>query len=256
MAFYKLIKRLFDSFVNLYGLKKGILAIGNMPNTHILDNVAWNSLTTAHRHLGKIGEKGAVYNPQISVIGAIKENTLEAYAELETLVTPGLPVAIIGFKIPSELTGWMTLQAAETYQMVSTEPIKYEAVEYEVLSKKDVPEMMKLAEITKPGPFSPGTIEMGRYIGIRKEGVLIAMGGERMKPEGYIEISGICTHPEHTGKGYGTAITGILTNAILEQEETSFLHVFTQNTRAIKLYEKLGYITRKMIPVSAIMKQP
>jgi ribosomal protein S18 acetylase RimI-like enzyme len=239
-----------------YMVKKRGDALSIMTDSHILDNVAWNSLTTTHRHLGKIGKIAAVYNPQISVIGGLKKNTLEAYAELGTLSTPGVPVAVIGFKIPEELTGWRTLQVAETYQMVYNEPIDYDEVEYVELTKKDVPEMMKLVEITKPGPFSPGTIKMGRYIGIRKNSELVAMGGERMKPEGYVEISGICTHPEYHGKGYGTAISGILTNAILEEGNTPFLHVFIQNQPAIKLYEKLGYATRKVIPVSAIMKQP
>ena len=226
-----------------------------MTNTHILDNPAWNSLTTTHKQLGITGEKAAKYNPKISVIGAVKENTLDAYAELEALTTPGVPIAIIGFSVPSELKGWMTLQSAETYQMIYSEPIDYPDTDYVELSKKDVPEMIKLVELTKPGPFSPGTIEMGRYIGIRIYGELVAMGGERMKPEGYVEISGICTHPAHRGKGYGTAITGILSNSILEQGETPFLHVFTQNTPAIRLYKELGYSTRKTIPVSAIMKQ-
>jgi len=140
--------------------------------------------------------------------------------------------------------------------MVCNEPIEYTKIDYVELSKKDVPEMMKLVEITKPGPFSPGTIEMGHYIGIRKDGELVAMGGERMKPKGYVEISGICTHPEHRGKGYGTAITANLTNHILEQGDTPFLHVFKQNEPAIRLYEKLGYATRKIIPVNALMKQP
>jgi len=223
---------------------------------HILDNPAWNSLNTNHKQLGKIGEKAALYNPQISVIGAVKENSLDAYAELGALTTPGVPVAVIGFQIPSDLNGWKTLQAAETYQMVCNEPIEYTTVDYVELTKKDVPEMMKLVEITKPGPFSPGTIEMGHYLGIRNDGELIAMGGERMKPKDYVEISGICTHPEHRGKGYGTAISGILTNRILEQGDTPFLHVFKQNAPAVRLYEKIGYVTRKVVQVSALMKQP
>ena len=223
---------------------------------HILDNPAWNSLNTTHKQLGKIGEKAAVYNPQISVIGAVKESTLDSYTELGTLTTPGIPVAIIGSPIPSDLKGWMTLQSAETYQMVCNEPTDYTEIDYVELFKKDLPEMMKLVELAKPGPFSPGTIEMGRYIGIRKDGELVSMGGERMKPKGYVEISGICSHPEHREKGYGAAISGILTNAILEHGDKPFLHVFKQNEPAIRLYKKLGYATRKVIPVTAIMKQP
>jgi predicted GNAT family acetyltransferase len=86
------------------------------------------------------------------------------------------------------------------------------------------------------------------------DGKLIAMGGERMKPEGYTEVSGICTHPDHRGKGYAKAITGYLTNAILDRGEVPFLHVFVLNTPAIKLYEKLGYKIRRTVPGAAMVK--
>jgi predicted GNAT family acetyltransferase len=97
---------------------------------------------------------------------------------------------------------------------------------------------------------------MGDYIGIKVDGRLVAMGGERMKPEGFTEVSGVCTHPGHRGKGYAKAITGYLTNAILERGETPFLHVFVQNAPAINLYEKLGYRARKTIPVCGMAKKP
>jgi predicted GNAT family acetyltransferase len=97
---------------------------------------------------------------------------------------------------------------------------------------------------------------MGTYIGVKVDGRLVAMGGERMKPEGYTEVSGICTHPEHRGKGYAKAITGALTNMVLEQGETPFLNVFANNTPAIKLYEKLGYKTRRTIKAAGIMRKP
>lgn len=227
-----------------------------MKELHPLDNVSWNSLTTRHRSLGAVGEKAAAYHPQISMIAAVAEVTAEAYMELSTLVQPGAPVAVIGNKVPDNLPQWTIMRRAEAYQMTTDKPIDYRQVEVEPLTPVDVPAMMELAKLTNPGPFSPRTIEMGTYIGIKKHGQLIAMGGERMKPEGYTEISAICTHPEHRGKGYATTITGILTNHVLEQGEPPFLHLFTENTPAQKLYQKHGYKTRTKIPATAITKKP
>jgi predicted GNAT family acetyltransferase len=227
-----------------------------MSKEHPLDNVAWNSLTSTHRHLGIIGKKAAKYHPNVSMIAGIVENTEEAYSELAEIVEPGVPVAFVGNDPPDDHPAWMVMRRAEVYQMVIEAPIEYEEMKFVSLTPEDVPEMMKLVELTQPGPFSPGTIEMGDYIGIKEDGKLIAMGGERMKPEGYTEVSGVCTHPDHRGRGYAKAITGALTNAIFERGETPFLHVFNQNTPAIKIYEKLGYKIRRTVKGAAMVKKP
>jgi predicted GNAT family acetyltransferase len=226
-----------------------------MSKEHPLDNVAWNSLISRHRHLGVIGKNAAKYHAQVSMVAGIGENTEEAYSELAEIVEPGVPVAFVGNDPPDDHPVWMVMRRAEVYQMVIEAPIEYEEMEFVSLTPEDVPEMMKLVEMTNPGPFSPGTIEMGDYIGIRVDGKLVAMGGERMKPEGYTEVSGVCTHPDHRGRGYAKAITGALTNAIFERGEKPFLHVFVLNTPAIKLYEKLGYKTRRTVPGAAMMKK-
>lgn len=224
---------------------------------HPLDNVAWNSLTTTHRHLGVIGKKAAKYRTQVSMIAGIAEHTDEAFAELAELSDPGVPVALIGNDPPEDHPDWMIgRRVGEAYQMVIETPIMFEEKEFVALTLEDVPEMMALVELTQPGPFSPGTIEMGDYIGIKVDGKLVAMGGERMKPEGYTEVSGICTHPDHRGRGYAKAITGYVTNAILERGETPFLHVFNTNTPAIRLYEKLGYKKRRRIKATGIFRKP
>lgn len=227
-----------------------------MAKGHPLDNVAWNSLVSRHRHLGVIGEKAALYDPRISMIAGISENTEEAYTELAGIAELGKPVAIIGNDPPDDHPDWRIMMKAEGFQMTCDAPIKYEEREFESLTSDDVPQMLKLVEMTKPGPFSPGTIEMGEYIGVKVDGRLVAMGGERMKPEGYSEVSGVCTHTEHRGKGYAKAITGALTNMILERGETPFLHVFAGNTPAIKLYERHGFKTRKKVRVAGIMRKP
>jgi predicted GNAT family acetyltransferase len=129
------------------------------------------------------------------------------------------------------------------------------AGEHETLTPADVPEMMQLVELTKPGPFLPRTIELGSYIGIRSDGRLIAMAGERMRFPGFTEISAVCTHPDRRGRGHSTSLVHIMMRAILDRGETPFLHVFKENTRAAALYDKLGFVRRRSLAVT-VLKRP
>jgi predicted GNAT family acetyltransferase len=220
-----------------------------------LDNMAWSSLTNNHQHLGTIGKKAALYNPQVSMIATVKEETHEAFAELAELATPGVPVALVGNNSPDNHPDWMVIRNAEVHQMTRDTPLESTEMDFVTLTATDVPQMLELVELTKPGPFSPRTIEMGRYIGLKADGQLVAMGGERMKPVGYVELSAICTHPDFRGKGIAKAITGELTNSILERGLLPFLHVWVENKPAMKLYEKLGYEHRRNVPGAAMIKK-
>ena len=104
--------------------------------------------------------------------------------------------------------------------------------------------MMELTELTKPGPFAKRTRELGTYLGIRIDGKLIAMAGERLKVPGYTEVSAICTHPDHTGRGHARVLTTEIMRRILDRGEAPFLHVRQDNFRAIELYERLGFRCR------------
>jgi predicted GNAT family acetyltransferase len=112
------------------------------------------------------------------------------------------------------------------------------------LGEADAAEMLALARLTEPGPFEAETWRMGRYFGLRREGRLVAMAGQRMHPPGYVELSGVCTHPDFRGEGLATRLTNHVTRAILETGETPFLHAWADNTGAIALYERLGYRLR------------
>jgi predicted GNAT family acetyltransferase len=104
--------------------------------------------------------------------------------------------------------------------------------------------MVELTALTKPGPFGKRTHELGYYVGIRDNGKLVAMAGERLKVPGYTEVSAVCTHPDHLGKGYAGALMLEVMRAIRERGETPFLHVRSNNARAIGIYERLGFRKR------------
>ena len=105
----------------------------------------------------------------------------------------------------------------------------------------DAAEMLALATLTKPGPFFSRTHQLGAFIGVRREGELIAMAGQRMRPDGYTEASGVCVHPDHRGHGYAARLLREVTARILARGEKAFLHSYADNATAIGLYESLGY---------------
>jgi predicted GNAT family acetyltransferase len=122
------------------------------------------------------------------------------------------------------------------------------------LGHQDSAEMLALATLTKPGPFGTRTHELGSYVGIRHEGQLVAMAGERLKVPGYTEVSAVCTHPDHAGKGYARVLMTEIMQRIREHGETPMLHVRADNTRAIELYERLGFQIRKRMHFAVLRR--
>jgi predicted GNAT family acetyltransferase len=116
-----------------------------------------------------------------------------------------------------------------------------------------VADMLALVEITKPGPFRGRTHEMGRYLGIRVDGRLVAMAGERLRPVGYTEVSAVCTHPDYRGRGYGRDLVETLVRNIIDRGEVPILHVEKDN-RAAFLYEQVGFSRRQTIHLVALRK--
>jgi len=123
------------------------------------------------------------------------------------------------------------------------------------LGVADVPDMMALTVLTKPGPFSARTHELGTFLGIRVDGQLVAMAGERMKPASYTEITAVCVHPSHRGHGYGQILLSAISRQIVARGEMPFLHVFTSNASAIALYRRQGMEIRRRLHVTVLQKQ-
>ncbi len=93
---------------------------------------------------------------------------------------------------------------------------------------------------------------LGSFWGVKEDGKLIAMAGERFKHPGYTEISGVCTHPDHLGRGLAHELCVMVAEQILARGETPYLHVFSTNVRAIKVYENLGFKTRRKVNASVL----
>lgn len=121
-----------------------------------------------------------------------------------------------------------------------------------VLGEADAAEMLALATLTRPGPFFVRTHRLGRFLGIRRGGRLVAMAGERLRPPGFTEVSGVCTHPDHRGHGHAARLMRAVADAILARGETPFLTCYADRPATIALYERLGFRTRATIQATIL----
>lgn len=223
---------------------------------HPLDNVIWNSLGTRHARFAESNERARRFHPQVSVLGTLSEFTQAGYDDLAKLQQHGQVTAMTLTSRQPPPIGWSVVREAPLWQMVlGDEAVPYRGRDDVLrLGAPDAAEMVALAELTKPGPFSLRTHELGTYLGIRENGKLVAMAGERLKVRGFTEVSGVCTHPEHTGKGYARTLMGILIQRIRQRSERPFLHVRENNTHAIELYQRMGFDKRVLLHLLVVKK--
>jgi ribosomal protein S18 acetylase RimI-like enzyme len=219
-------------------------------SSHPLDNPIWQSLTTFHSRFAVGDEYAKRFPKEIGPFVAVPEKDISADSQLEQLVAVNESVYFIGIA-PFFNSHWRVEGQASLLQMVCQSRIKNleTGVEVSILSDPDNPAMLELMSQVYPGFFRPRTYELGNYLGIFQNGRLAAMSGERMHLTGYREISAVCTHPDFSGRGYARVLVSLLINAILDRYEIPFLHVASENERAVSLYKRIGFTTRCHIPL-------
>jgi predicted GNAT family acetyltransferase len=218
---------------------------------HILDNPIWNALVTGNKKFSNGNEQAKYINRDVGIFAGLKTNNESDLNELHALVPEkSLVVLFTPGEIPIP-TGWTIQLKKEILQMVyqqQDQPVA-EANELTPLQEKDIPAMLDLTTLTNPGPFLPRTIDLGNYEGIFIGNDLVAMAGQRLQPDPYTEVSAVCTHPDHTGKGYAAKLVRSQVSKITAASRIPFLHVYSDNTTAWKLYEKMGFQIRRQMLV-------
>jgi len=216
---------------------------------HVLDNPAWNAMISGNKHLSDGNDEVRYFDKAVSPFAAFKENTQDNFLALYDMLPhtgPVLFVTPVEVDIPAP---WKVLQGIKALQMVFNSEAELKEIQTNLtpLKDKDASEMVALAKLTNPGPFELRTIEFGHYRGIFDENKLVAMAGQRLHPFNYAEISAVCTHPDHIGKGYARQLLVHQVNRIRAVENIPFLHVRENNERAIKVYESLDFTTRRTV---------
>lgn len=225
---------------------------------HVLDRPVWDTLSGRHSRLAVGGELARRFAPDVGPLACARDDSprsLEALAELvppegSLILLQADPVAL-----PPSLAARSTASGVQmVLERLAPMPAGFDS-RIERLGDADVPAMVALATLTKPGPFETGTPKLGDFWGIKEDGVLLAMAGERMKHPGYCEVSGVCTHPSARGRGFARALTAAVTQRILARGDVPYLHTYADNPAAIGLYESLGFRSRRTMHVAVIARK-
>jgi ribosomal protein S18 acetylase RimI-like enzyme len=222
----------------------------------LFDNPAYASLCGAHAQLAQVRGRARRYPDDVAPFLALPSPpSARDWQDAAGLVAPGTFVAVRhgDAELPD---GWRAVQAFDLVQMIEEGVTGADCPEAIPLGAADVPEMLELVAQTEPGPFLRRTIELGDYLGIRRNGALVAMAGERFHLDGWTEISAVCTAPDHRGQGLASRLMGALIASIQRRPERAFLHTLSTNTGAIRLYEQLGFRVRQTATLTVVTREP
>lgn len=223
---------------------------------HPLDRPAWSSLASTHQHLSLGGALARRYARDVNLFASACDDSDDALAALARLVAPGEQVYQLQVPTIVVPTGLIALKQARGVQMVAGEPVAPapDSSDMLALGDADADEMLALAQLTRPGPFLARTHRMGQFTGLRIDGRLAAMAGERFRFPGWTEVSGVCTHPDFRGRGLARRLSRHVAARIAERGDTAFLHAWHDNTVAIRLYESLGFTWRTDVQVAVLAR--
>lgn len=208
----------------------------------LLRNPVYHSLLYNDSHLGTASGKVAYFDEAVSPFVGFAAGYEQGFEDLHEVLPTGRSILYAttqalmppgGWQLKAAITGLQFLFEGAVPASTTLHPTKLEA--------EHVPQMMALAALTRPGPFGPRTIEFGHYYGVFVDDQLVAMTGQRLHVQDYTEISAVCTHPDHLGKGYASALVQHQVGLIVAQGQIPFLHVRADNQRAIEVYERLQF---------------
>ena len=210
--------------------------------SQLLDNPVFNALNTYDSHLGSGTDHVKFFDEEVSPFAGFQDGYIKGFDDLHQLLPPDRKILYATRKKLTDIPGWKLISTIEglQFKLENRKPSGKIFSQPVPLDARHADEMVKLAALTKPGPFNKRTIEFGSYFGIFENDRLAAMTGQRLHVPGFSEVSAVCTHPDFLGKGYATILLEQQLDIIFSSGRKSFLHVRSDNERAISIYERLG----------------
>ncbi|MDO5968838.1 GNAT family N-acetyltransferase [Flavivirga aquimarina] len=211
-----------------------------------LDNPVWFSLTDTHFNACIDYGNVKFFHTDYGPFGAFINNedtsiAIEKHGKLITdfFIVGEKPKMPLHYDEPIEYTG---------LQMIIYNKIDYPITETIIeLTETHYDDLIDLVKLVYPEYFKPKTNQLGPYYGIYKDQKLVAVTGERMQTNNFIEISAVITHPDYTGKGYAKQLITHTVERIFKKDKIPFLHVDQTNLGPIQLYKKLGFTVRRKL---------
>ncbi len=215
---------------------------------HLLNNPVYHALLSGDKDFSRGTDHVKFFDEEVSPFVGFDYSYEKGFSDLYELLPPGRNILYANPSPISHPAGWETVHEIKGLQFIyEGTATMNEFSNVLPLTTRHVEEMVQLAKLTKPGPFASRTIEFGSYFGVFNKEKLVAMTGQRLHVGNCTEISAVCTHPDHLGKGYAYTLLQHQLQIILQHRQQPFLHVRADNDRAIALYNRLGFtISRNM----------
>lgn len=220
-----------------------------------LDRPVWHALTGRQQGFALGDARAWRYQPDVNVFAAAAVDGPDSQAALAALIPPGGEVYLVETAPAAAPPGARVVRSAACLQMIAPSLTPGGAAPaFEPLGDADAAEMLALATLCRPGPFLTATHRLGDFVGVRYQGRLVAMAGERMRLPGLTEVSAVCTHPDHRGHGYAGALMRIVAERILARGERPMLHSYADNAGAIALYRSLGFVEHQTVWLTTLTR--
>jgi len=235
-----------------------------------LENPFWHALTGPQarfaREAGPGGSFGAArYQSGVAPMAALERNTPAAWADLTELTEHGEVAAVFMPDLLKAPAGWTRVNQGHPIQMVQEQARPAlsapDGFTLRPLGVADVPQMLDLVRLTRPGPFQPRTVELGLYLGLWDEAAaggprLAAMTGQRARTAQACEVSAVCTHPDYRRRGLAKTLVSQVAEHTAASGLTPFLHVDPDNVSALETYRGLGFVPTRELWVSVLRRDP
>ncbi|RUW27869.1 GNAT family N-acetyltransferase [Mesorhizobium sp. M4B.F.Ca.ET.215.01.1.1] len=222
---------------------------------HVLDRPIWSALSSRHQAFAQGDSLAKRYRPSIVPFAATAADDTASLDALGRLIPPlesSIVVQADAIVLPAALSA---ISTASLVQMIAEQPVQAVSDErIQRLTQHDAAEMLALAVLTRPGPFTLEALSLGDFWGVKIDGRLAAMAGERMKQPGYTELSGVCSHPDFRGGGLARRLSLFVANQIMTRGEIPYLHAYASNVAAIGLYESIGFRLRSMMNMAVVQR--
>lgn len=230
---------------------------GDGQSGHPLESPLWYALGgSLAPHCRPVGDVRFL-DPEFGLVAAMDHVTPTNLAVVASGTAPGSEMVIIAPEPAEDTEGLELIKVVPLQQMVAEHPVMVEpAVRVVELSVADLPQMLALVDITRPGPLGPRSFELGGFRGIFDGERLVALAGTRLQFDGHTEVSTVCTHPDYRGRDYAKSVVSSVMQGIIDGGRTPFLGVNADNLPAIRLYERLGFAPMRMLHVSTVRRRP
>lgn len=207
----------------------------------LLDNITWHTLTGPHAAFSAGTDSVRRYAAGFSPIVGFADPARADIEALEPWCRPDEQIYSDGWSGPVPARWRLHVESTMLRMVWDHAAPGDEPVPCRPLVPADAQQALDLALLTRPGPFGLRTLELGDYLGCFEGGRLIAMAGERMHAGTLRELSGVCTDPQHQGRGLARRLMAMLMRRQRARGETPFLHVMSGNAVARRLYERMGF---------------